>query len=345
MQKKRSISTITDVAKKAGVSTTTVSHVINKTRYVSKELVDRVNAVIEELNYQPSSLARSLRTRSSGTIGIVIPDNTNPFFAEVVRGIEGFCYEQGYSVFLCNSDGRPDKEYHYLQLLIEKNVDGLVLVSSGDDQDSQELLAKAETPCVIIDREVELVRADSVLIDNHLGGYMATTHLVELGHRSIGCITGPSQVTPSWQRRQGYTQALVDNGIEVDESLVIPGDFKSASGYDGLFHLMKRKSVPTAVFVCNDIMAIGAMAAAREMAIDVPEELSIVGFDNIALASWVVPQLTTIAQPKRELGETGAELLLKRIKKENSQNSAIVLRPNLVVRQSTAAVAETAGKK
>ncbi len=330
------ISTIKDVAGKAGVSTTTVSHVINKTRFVSEDLIERVSDAIEKLNYRPSGLARSLRTKASGTIGIVIPDNTNPFFAEVVRGIEDYCYEQGYSVFLCNSDGAPDKEYHHLRLLREKGVDGLVLVSAGDDNDSLELLDGGEIPNVIIDREVESLNTDSVLIDNLRGGYEATRHLLELGHKRIGCITGPSQVTPSGMRLLGYTKALGELAIAVDEELIVCGDFRSQSGRDGLIRLMQVKKPPTAVFACNDIMAIGALAAAGELGIDVPGQLSLVGFDDIGLASLVIPKLTTIAQPKRQLGETGAQLLLRRIRKGERPKSTIVLEAPLVKRESSA---------
>lgn len=328
--------TIHDVAKEAGVSITTVSHVINKTRFVSEELANRVNAAIGKLHYQPSSLARGLRTNTSGTIGIVIPDSTNPFFAEVVRGIEDYCYKKGYSAFLCNSDGKTEKEYCYLQILREKSVDGIVLVSSGDNQDSQELLGKSNIPYVIIDRQVPFLKADTVLIDNYKGGYDAASHLISLGHRSIGCITGPSQVTPSWQRRKGYTQALQDHGLPMEESLIIQGDFKSGSGREGLRRFLEMKSPPTAIFACNDIMAIGAMAAARERGISVPDHISIIGFDDIALASLVVPQLTTVSQPKKLLGKTGAKLLLRRIKQEQVEKEDIVLQPELIIRSSTA---------
>lgn len=338
MKKKSSTTTINDVARVAGVSTTTVSHVINETRYVSEELVERVNKAISELNYKPSNLARSLRTRSSGTIGIVIPDNTNPFFAEVVRGIEDYCFKEGYSAFLCNSDGMPEKEYHYLNLLREKSVDGLVLVSAGEDEDSQEWLSKNDTPFVVIDREVQVERADKVLVDNYSGGLTATRHLIELGHRSIGCITGPSQLTPSWQRLKGYTDALINEGLDVRDELIIPGNFRSDSGHTALERLMKLEGKPTAIFACNDIMAIGAISAARELQITIPEDLSIIGFDDIALASLMVPQLTTIAQPKRLLGETGAKLLLQKIRNESEGSEEVVLQPELVVRQSTAII-------
>lgn len=336
MGKGSKISTIRDVAEKAGVSTTTVSHVVNKTRFVSEALSRRVVHAIKELNYQPFGLARSLRTKASGTIGIVIPDNTNPFFAEVVRGIEDYCYEHGYSVFLCNSDGAPDREYHYLRLLMEKGVDGLVLVSAGDDRDSLELLEGRKIPKVIIDREVESINTDSVLIDNLQGGYDAANHLLDLGHTRIGCIAGPSQVTPSGQRLQGFARALREKSVIVDEEIIVAGDFRSQSGSEGLIHLMQTREPPTAVFACNDMMAIGAMSAARELGIEVPGRLSLVGFDDIALASLVIPKLTTIAQPKRELGEAGAKLLLRRIREGDRKESSIILRPALVERESCA---------
>lgn len=330
------ISTIRDVAEKAGVSVTTVSHVINKTRFVSEDLLKRVNDAISELNYQPSGLARSLRTKASGCIGVIIPDNTNPFFAEVVRGIEAYCYKQGYSVFLCNSDDDPDKEYNYIKLLREKGVDGMVLVSTENNSESLELLDQGKIPKVIIDREVECMNSDSVLVDNLDGGYKATKHLLDLGHTRIGCIKGSSQITPSAQRLDGYLKALTEAGITIESSLIKTGDFKSQSGGDCITQLMKQPDPPTAAFVCNDLMAFGAFAAARQLGISVPDELSIVGFDDIAMASMIIPSLSTIAQPKRELGETGATLLLKRIKNRNIEKSTIVLRPLLVVRESSA---------
>jgi len=328
------IATIKDVANMAGVSTTTVSHVINKTRFVSKDLIERVNDAITTLNYQPYGLARSLRRKQSGTIGIVIPDNTNPFFAEVVRGIEDTCFENGYSVFLCNSDGKPAKERNYLQLLIEKGVDGLVLVSTGDDEEAMRLLENREIPKVIVDREISGLHMDSVLVDNQQGGYSAARYLIELGHRTIGCIMGPSNITPSGQRIEGFRKGLKEGGLLLDENMVATGDFKSFGGYEGFKKLLRGELVPTAIFVCNDMMALGALNAARELGIDVPEQLSLIGFDDIALASLINPNLTTIAQPKYELGETGAELLLKRINNKGRSESRIVKKTHLVIRDT-----------
>lgn len=335
MVKRSAISTIKDVAEKAGVSTTTVSHVLNKTRFVSEDLVKRVSAAVHELNYQPSGLARSLRTKTSGTIGVIIPDSTNPFFAEVVRGIEDCCYKQGYSVFLCNTDGDPDKEYNYIKLLREKGADGLALVSTGDDRDSLDLLNRSNIPVVIVDREVQSVNSDSVFVNNLEGGYLATRHLLDLGHRRIGCITGPSQLTPSGQRLEGYVKALEEQGIQTDKEMSLRGDFKSQSGGDCLMRLMQQAQPPTAVFACNDIMAIGALAAARQLGVDVPSGLSLVGFDDIAVASMVIPGLTTIAQPKRELGETAANLLIRRIHSGVQSHSTTVLEPTLIIRESS----------
>jgi LacI family transcriptional regulator len=328
------ITTIKDVAKIAGVSTTTVSHVINKTRFVSENLSERVTHAITELNYQPYGLARSLRKKQSGTIGIVIPDNANPFFAEVVRGVEDKCFKSGYSVFLCNSDGEPAKERNYLKLLMEKGVDGLVLVSIGDDRETMELLENREIPKVIVDREISGLHMDSVLVDNQQGGYEAARFLIELGHQKIGCIMGPSNVTPSGQRVKGFKKALKENGLFLDESMITKGDFKSRGGYEGLKTLMQGNVVPTAIFISNDMMAIGALNAARELGVNVPERLSLVGFDDIALASLIIPNLTTVAQPKYELGETGAELLLKRINDRDRPESRIVLKTRLVKRET-----------
>ncbi len=328
------IATIKDVAKTAGVSTTTVSHVINKTRFVSEKLRERVNQAITELNYQPYGLARSLRKKQSGAIGIVIPDNANPFFAEVVRGVEDTCFDNGYSVFLCNSDGEPTKERNYLNLLVEKGVDGLVLVSTGDDREAMRLLENREIPKVIVDREISGLHMDSVLVNNKQGGYDAAKHLMELGHRNIGCITGPSNVTPSGLRIKGFRKALEESGLRLDERMVVTGDFKSEGGREGFKKLMRGAVVPTAIFACNDMMAIGALNAARELGVTVPERVSLVGFDDIALASLVIPNLTTVAQPKYELGETGAELLLKRIDDRERPETGIVLETRLIKRDT-----------
>ncbi|HEC22840.1 MAG TPA: LacI family transcriptional regulator [Chloroflexi bacterium] len=328
--------TMRDVAERAGVSVTTVSHVINETRPVSDELRTRVLAAIEELGYQPNALARSLRRKKTHTIGMILPDSANPFFAEVARSIEAVSFEHGYSVILCNTDGDLEKELLYTDLLVEKRVDGILFVAAGMSAEHILALEEQHMPVVVIDRDIPDVAVDSVLTDNAQGGLLATRHLIELNHRRIGCITGPSDVTPSAERVSGYQQALQENGIPLDETLIVRGDFQYESGYRATRHLLALSDPPTAIFACNDLMAIGAVCAARELGLSVPEDLSIVGFDDIRLASFVNPSLTTIAQPKHEMGVLATQMLLERMQDRDRPPRRQMLSTSLVPRQSTA---------
>jgi len=331
------MTTILDVAEHAGVSPTTVSHVINDTRYVSKETRARVLEAIDALNYRPNILARSLRRRKTHTLGILIPDNANPFFAEMARGIEDTVFDEGYTVLLGNSDGDPEKELRYLDLFINKQVDGVVLVAAAmKSEKSVEVLSAPSVAAVIVDREIESERMDMVLADNLGGGYVATQHLLDLGHRRIGCITGPSQVTPSAQRVTGYHQALEEAGVPVDPALVVPGDFRNVSGFRAAKALLSLPHPPTAIFACNDMMALGVLGAANEKGLQIPRDLSLVGFDDILLDKLVVPRLTTICQPAYEMGSRAADLLLERLKTPERPVQHLVLETYLVQRDSTA---------
>jgi len=322
------------VAQRAGVSIATVSHVINNTRHVSDDLRSRVLAAIEELNYQPSAVARSLRCKRTRTIGMVIPDNCNPFFAEVARGIEDASFEQGYNVILCNSDGDVEKELDYLELLIGKRVDGIVLVSAGDSQATVDLLAGQEAAVVIVDREISDLRADLVMTDNLQGGYQATSYLLGLGHRRIACIAGPSPLTPSAARVAGYRMALTKAGVRVDEQLILTGDFQSHNGYAAMRTLLALTEGPTAIFACNDMMAIGAICAIHQAGLSVPEDISVVGFDDIALASFTCPPLTTVAQAKHAMGILAFEILRERMQDEGLPPRRELLETELVIRDS-----------
>jgi len=328
------IATIKDVAKQAGVSPTTVSHVINETRFVSEELRARVLEVMKELNYQPSAVARSLRRGETHTIGLIFPDNANPFFAEVARGIEDTSFEHDYSVILCNSDDNLRKELLYTNVLAEKRVDGILFVSAGNSTENTQALQERGIPLVVVDREVRGVDVDSVLTDNVHGGWLATHHLVELGHRRVGCISGPSDITPSADRITGYRQALQEAGISVDESLIVRGDFQYESGHWAARQLSAMDDPPTAIFACNDLMAIGAISAALELGRQVPATLSLVGFDDVRLASFVNPPLTTVAQPKYEMGVLAAQMLMERIKDKTMPPRRHLLETTLVIRGS-----------
>jgi LacI family transcriptional regulator len=327
-----------DVAGRAGVSVTTVSHVINETRPVSDELRRRVSAAMDELGYQPNRLARSLRRGQTHTIGMIIPDSANPFFAEVARGVEDTSFENGYSLILCNSDGDLDKELLYTNVLVEKRVDGILFVAAGLSTDRILDLQTQKTPLVVVDRDLPDAAVDSVLTDNALGGWLATRHLIELGHRRIACITGPSDVTPSADRVTGYRQAMSEEGIPVDEALIVKGDFQYDSAYRASLQLLQIEDPPTAVFACNDLMAVAVMRAALEQGWQIPGDLSVVGFDDVRLAAFANPPLTTIAQPKYEIGVVAAKMLLARMHNHERPAHRRVFETSLVIRRSTAPV-------
>jgi len=332
-----------DVAERAGVSITTVSHVINETRPVSDELRQRVLAAMQELGYQPNLLARGLRRGETRTIGMIVPDSANPFFAELARGIEDTVFEQGYNVILCNSDGDLDKELLYANVLAEKRVDGILFVAAGVSTEHIQTLQEQRMPVVVVDREVPDAFVDSVLTDNARGGWLATRHLLDLGHRRIGCIAGPSDVTPSAERITGYRQALDEGGVLVDEALILKGDFQYESGYQAARQLLSIDDSLTAIFACNDLMAIGAISAAVEVGQQVPADLSVVGFDDVRLASFANPALTTVAQPKYEMGVVAATMLLERMHDLGIPPRRRVLDTKLLIRQSTAPVRAPVG--
>jgi LacI family transcriptional regulator len=325
-----------DVAEHAGVSVTTVSHVINNTRPVSDALRQRVEAVMLDLGYQPNTLARSLRRGETHTIGVIVPDNSNPFFAEVARGIEDTSFDHGYSVILCNSDRDLHKERLYINVLIEKQVDGILFVAAGMSADNIQPLLDRALPLVVVDRQIPALAVDTVLAANQHGGWLATQHLLELGHHRIGCIVGPEDIASSVERVSGYHQALSAHNLPVDEQLVIRGDFRYESGYAAGGRLLSLDDPPTAIFACNDLMAVGAMTKALEIGLSVPGDLSVIGFDDIRPAVYANPPITTIKQPKYEMGVASTALLLSRMRDSNRTPQQQVLETSLVIRQSTA---------
>jgi LacI family transcriptional regulator len=339
------MSTIKDVARQAGVSITTVSHVINETRFVSEKLTQKVYDAMSDLNYRPNIIARSLRSGRTKTIGLVIPDISNPYFADFSRRIEDKGYEYGYNVILCNTDENLAKEERYVDGLISKQVDGLIFFSSGVNKSFKDNPNKGDIPIVVTDRESEGIASDVVLIDNYQGGYEATSYLISIGHRRIACISGPSMVRPSAQRVDGYLKALDEAGIPFDDALLRMGDFRYYGGEEQMKIIMKLPEPPTAVFACNDMMALGAIRTIREAGCSVPDDYSIVGFDNTPLSKYVSPQLTTISQPVKEMADLAVELLIEKIKIREDQKhkkellpeyKRIVLDTELVIRESCA---------
>ena len=328
---------IKDVARHSGVSVTTVSHVVNGTRFVSETARLRVEEAVRELGYVPSAVARSLKHNTTRTFGMVIPNNSNPYFAEIIRGVEDRCFAAGYNVILCNSNDDPERQAAYLRVLAEKRVDGLVFVASGSDAVVRATLGEIKIPLVLLDREVTgMLNCDLVEVNHTVGGELATKHLLDLGHPRVACISGPPGLSPSTQRRAGWKQALEAANVERKENDLARGDFTARGGYLAMQVLLKRKPRPTAVFVCNDLMAFGAMTAAREAGIALPEQLSIVGFDDIDLAAFSAPPLTTVAQPKLQIGTLAAELLLERVEASRGEARRVILDPQLKIRGSTA---------
>jgi LacI family transcriptional regulator len=330
--------TIRDVAAHAKVSVSTVSHVLNGTRYVEPETEDRVRAAIEALGYRPNSVARSLRRRRTGTIGLLVPDNSNPFFAEVARAIEDAGFTEGYNLILCNSDGSASKEAAYVDVLLSKQMDGLLLISSGNRPDPLQSILRARVPVVVVDRRLDDLPVDQVLVDNEEGGYQAGRYLVQLGHRRIGCITGPSSLSPSADRIVGFRRALGEAGIALPPEAIVRGDFQYAGGEAATYELLKRRLGLTAIFVLNDVMAIGAINVLSRAGLRVPDDVSVIGFDDIPQTRAMMPSITTIAQPIAELGKVSISLLLDQIKKGPKPPTRIVLPTTLVERESCRAI-------
>jgi LacI family transcriptional regulator len=329
------MATIYDVAEAAGVSISTVSHVLNQTRFVSQETKERVRDAVERLNYRPSSLARAMVRQETRTIALIVPDNINPFFAELARGIEDYGFNAGYNVILCNSDRSASKEVAYLDMLISKRVDGIIYMTADTAKERLQPLRENKIPVVTFDRDYE--ETDAILLDNFQGSYNATRHLLDLGHRRIGCITGPDSPSRSGDRVRGYKAALAEAGVAVDDALILPGNWTYASGLEAAQALWRLPLPPTAIFACNDTMAVGAMAWLQAAGLRIPEDVSIVGFDNITLAAYTCPPLTTVETPVVEMGQQLCQMLLDRIAgKLPAGPQRLTVSSQLLVRQSTA---------
>ncbi|MBA1363934.1 LacI family DNA-binding transcriptional regulator [Burkholderia gladioli] len=331
------MATIKDVAAMAGVSFTTVSHVVNNSRPVSADVRAKVERAIVQLNYVPSAVARSLKARSTATIGLVVPNSTNPYFAELARGIEDQCAARGYCVFFCNSDDDPIKQRNYLRVLQEKRIDGLIIASAGEDTVLAQTLADSREPLVIVDRNIEGLSADLVQIDHERGAYLATRHLIELGHSRIGCITGPVDTAVSAMRVHGFIRAMAERGIDIIPGAIAESDFSCLGGYRAAAELIDALH-PSAIFAGNDLMGIGALRAAAERGLRVPTDCSIIGFDDIEMSSYTYPALSTVGQSVRALGEIAAQTLIERISAGASAPAKRrrVVSPRLVLRESTA---------
>ena len=325
-----------DVAELAGVSASTVSHVLNGTRKVSEDTRERVRLAIEQLGYEPNLLAKSLKVSRTFTIGLLISDIQNPFFTSVIRGAEDVALSRGYHLFLCNTDEDPNREDEYVRELSKKRVDGLIVASSASRRNHALQLRLEDVPFVFMDREVEGIEADTVSVDNRLGMRLIAEHLTQLGHERVGMVSGPLEKSSGRERYHGLRDALADLGLPLRDSLVRFGDFRVSGGREAAEELLRLPEPPTALVVSNNQMTLGALLAVRELGLRVPDEVSVVSFDDMEWAPLANPPLTALAQPTYEMGATAARMLLDKIeKKATGSPSKLFMEPELMVRGST----------
>ena len=329
-----SAATIHEVARRAKVSSATVSRVLSGAKFVSGELVDRVWRAVNELDYRPNQVARNLRARATRTIGVVIPDIQNPFFTSVVRGIEDALQERQFTLLLANSDGDPDRERVCLETLCAEEVAGLLMVPCNDEPLAYAPLVRQGVPVVAVDRVAADFDVDSVGVTNEEGAFEAVRHLAGLGWRPIALIGGPQTTNVAVERERGYHRALAECGLSEMPTLVERADFREDGGYAAMQRLLERTPRPRAVFISNNLMAMGALRAISDAGLRVPDEVALVLFDDIPWGARVNPPLTAVAQPTYDLGVSAARLLLDRIHEPDRPVRHVALKTELIVRDS-----------
>lgn len=320
-----------EIAQEAGVSIATVSRVLRDFPSVNPELRRRVLEVVKRYNYEPNSNARSLHSKSTGLIALVLPDISNPFFPGIAKAAEEVANLHGFHMLLCNTGGKLQKEKGYLSLVRRQQVDGMIVVPAGDQTEHLQQVLQLDVPIVTLDRAVEGIAC--VRTDNQYGGYLATRHLLSLGHVEIGCIAA------LWDPKvAGYRQALNEAGIALDDGMIydVAKTASANPGYEGALALLERRPTLSAIVCASDVMAVGAVTALEEMGIEVPRDVAVTGYDNTLLATMMRPALTSVAQPTEELGRLGAEMLIDAIEgRAGLEPKTTVLEPRLVVRNST----------
>ncbi len=295
---------IKDVAKRAGVSVTTVSRVLNDEKYVKDDLKARVRRAIDELGYTPSHIARSLVRKKTNLLGVIVPDITSSFYSTILSNIEKTASLNGYNLIVCNIIEDIDKEYKYLQVFKEMRVEGIIIMHEKLNDEIRELIGKLDIPIIFSSVKPVDQSFISVIIDDYHAAYDATQYLIQLGHERIGFIGGDMRDMTSGQNRYvGYTQAFQDSGLEIEEEYIFFGDYKPQSGYNVMKEMLKCEPRPSAVFAVSDDMAVGAMNCIHDHGLSVPEDISVIGFDGSQLTDLVRPRLTSMEQPIDEMGK------------------------------------------
>lgn len=329
---------IEEIAKEAGVSRSTVSRVLQNHPNVKPDTREKVTEVMQQLGYRPNRLARGLVTGKFNFVGLIVGDVRNPFYSEVAHIAEDILNEQGYMVVLCNSDYNIEKEKNYLNMMEDFGFAGVIMTSAAENSELATMLKNMDCPVVLINRYLRNFNSNVVTIDNHLGGYLAVNHLLSLGHRNIAMLAGPEDSSSSRERLEGWKEAFAEYNLPWPG--VCYSDLHSKFGYDFGLSLLKmpKNKRPTAVCAVNDAMALGVMQAFTENGLSIPEDLSVIGFDDISPIVQSKIGLTTIRQPQEEMGKVAANMLLDRIKGIESSSKRVIFEPELIVRDSTAAI-------
>lgn len=330
------MSTIHDVAKRAGVSAMTVSRVINRANYISPQTRERVEAAIAELGYVPNTLARSLRWKGTKTLALILSDITNPFFTTLGRGVQDAARAAGFNVIFCNTDESETEQAEQLVTLVQKRVDGVLLVPAASSAEPVAYLKRHKIPVVVLDRRVEDCLVDSVRCDSELGAYQLTRLLIELGHRCIAMLSGPARVSTASDRVVGYRRALTEAGLEIAAELIFHGAYSPAGGRQMAQAALACVPRPTALFAANNFIAIGAYQQLQEGGVRVPEDISMATFDEMPLTTLIEPFFTVVAQPAYEMGQRATQLLLARLNNTAAGECQEVILPfELIVRRSS----------
>ncbi|WP_198162665.1 LacI family DNA-binding transcriptional regulator [Halobacillus mangrovi] len=334
--------TIKDVAKVANVSISTVSRVLNNSGYTSASTKEKVHKAVDELKFQKNMVATAMIKKQTSTLGLIIPDIKNIFYGELTRAIEDEAHKHGFNVILCNTDNDLSKESEYLNFLLRKGIDGIIFSTPEiNDRNVREIMkTRPDLPLIILGSQVKDVRLDEVLVDNFEGGYQATKHLLELGHQKVGYIGGQPDSYSTVERYKGYQEALEDYKVKLNNNYVKLDEFKIHSGYNKGLEMLSRKDRPTAIFAGNDAIAVGIYKAARELGLNVPEQLSVIGFDDSQFAEIVDPELTTIRTPISEMGQKTVELIVKIVKEGKNFKETVTFQPTLIERGSTSRVVD-----
>jgi DNA-binding LacI/PurR family transcriptional regulator len=328
--------TLNDVAKLAGVSSATVSRVINDGEYISHDVRARVNKALDELDYSPNRVARRLRVKDGRRklFGLLIPDIQNPFYMDVVRGVEEIVYSKDYAVFICNFSQDYEKEKKYLEIMKSEGIDGLIVAPYHERDKMVTALVRDGLPIVCVDRGLSDVDVDLVVVDNEIGAYNAISHLIKLGHKKIGFVGGLYAIPTSRQRRDGYVRALKENGIEVYDELIKFSDSRQESGKKLVNMFLDMDRPPTALFTNNNLLTLGGLEVIHSRGLLIPDEIAIVGFDDMYWSNSLNPPLTAVFQSGFEVGRQAAKMLFERLDDPGQATKKILLNTKLNVRQS-----------